>query len=134
MIAVDTNLVAYLFIKGEHSGAAEKVLRKDPIWAAPPLWRSEFRSVLAACLRKGFFGLDDGARIMKEAESLMKGNEFAVDSFDVLSLAAVSGCSAYDCEFVALARGLDVRLVTTDKALLKSFPDMALSPARFLAG
>jgi len=37
-------------------------------------------------------------------------------------LAASSGCSAYDCEFVAAAQQLDAPLVTADRALRKGFP------------
>jgi predicted nucleic acid-binding protein len=50
-------------------------------------------------------------------------------SHHVLSLAAQSGCSAYDCEFVALAQDLRVPLVTTDRQILKAFPTVAVSPA-----
>jgi len=63
----------------------------------------------------------------------MAGSEYAVVSGDALSLAASSACSAYDAEFVVLARELGVPLVTSDKQLLKSFPETAVSPARFLA-
>jgi predicted nucleic acid-binding protein len=70
---------------------------------------------------------------MNKAESLMSGYEYAVVSGDVLSLAASMACSAYDAEFVVLARGLGVPLVTMDKDLLESFPETAVSPARFIA-
>jgi len=46
----------------------------------------------------------------------------------VLDLASASGCSAYDCEYVALARHLDVKLITTDKQILQSFPETAIIP------
>lgn len=131
MIVVDTNLIAYLFVNGEHSESAEKVLLKDPRWAAPLLWRSELRSVLVKGIRKGLIELNDAFRIMTEAESLMSEGEYAVDSGDVLSLAASATCSAYDAEFVALARELGVPLVTMDKLLLESFPETAVAPARF---
>ena len=44
-----------------------------------------------------------------------------VDSATVLALAASSNCSAYDCEFVALADYLDVPLVTADRKLKTRF-------------
>jgi len=57
-----------------------------------------------------------------------------VHSEDVLRLAASSGCSAYDCKFVAAAQQLGVRLITADQALLTAFPDLAqplpTTPAR----
>ena len=60
----------------------------------------------------------------------MSGCEYDVGSGDVLSLAASSSCTAYDAEFVVLARALGVPLVTTDKELLENFPATAVDPAR----
>lgn len=74
MIVVDSNVIAYLYLQGEHTAAAERLLLHEPDWAAPALWRSEFRNILAD-----------------------------------------SACSAYDCEFVALASLLGTKLVTMDK-------------------
>ena len=133
MIVVDTNLIAYLLIDGGQTELAERVLQKDEAWASPLLWRSELCNTLVKCVRSGLFGLNAAFRIMNEAESLMAGSEYAVVSGDVLSLAASSACSAYDAEFVVLARELGVPLVTSDKQLLEIFPETAVSPARFLA-
>jgi len=133
VIVVDTNLIAYLFIDGGQTEPAERVLQKDEVWVSPLLWRSELCNALVKCVRSGLFGLNAAFRIMTEAESMMAGNEYAVVSGDVLSLAASSACSAYDAEFVVLARELGVPLVTSDKQLLESFPETAVSPARFLA-
>jgi predicted nucleic acid-binding protein len=52
----------------------------------------------------------------------------------MLELAHRSGCTAYDCEFVALAEKLELPLVTSDPQILKAFPDQALSPRDFLSG
>jgi len=60
--------------------------------------------------------------IQAEAERLLQGREFAVDSAEVLRLASVSGCSAYDCEFVVLAEYLDVSLISADRRLVERFP------------
>ena len=133
MIVVETNLIAYLLIDGGQTELAERVLQKDEAWASPLLWRSELCNALVKCVRSGLFGLNAAFRIMNEAESLMAGNEYAVVPGDVLSLAASSACSAYDAEFVVLARELGIPLVTTDKQLLDSFPETAVSPTRFLA-
>ena len=43
MIAVGTNVLAYLYLPGQHTAAAELLLEKDTEWAAPILWRSEFQ-------------------------------------------------------------------------------------------
>lgn len=130
---VDTNLIVHFFLRGDHSELAEEILMKDPDWSAPLLWRSEFRNTLIKCVRSGLIDRNDAFPIMNEAESLMSGCEYAVVSAAVLSLAASSTCSAYDAEFVALARELGVPLVTLDKAILAGFPETAVPPDRFLA-
>ncbi len=132
MIVVDTNIIGYLFITGEFSSEAENVFIKDPHWAAPLLWRSEFRSVLAQYIRNSTLTFDDAAEIMESAAQLMESNEYDVVSNQVLGLIATCSLSAYDCEFVALARDLGVKLVTTDKRILKDFPDSSISPAEFI--
>ena len=127
MIVVDTNVVAYLYLPGEYTAAAEALLERDPDWAAPLLWRSEFRNILTGCLRRGTLRFDQACGLQREAEELLAGAEFDVDSQGVLELTRYSDCSAYDCEFVALAIRLDARLVTVDRKLLKAFPTRAVS-------
>ena len=131
MIVVDTNLLVYFYLRSEPSGLADKAFLKDPDWIAPLLWRSEFLNVLTACLRKGIVNLEVAAGIMGEAEHLMEAGEYSVGSLDVLKLATQSRCSAYDCEFVALARELNASLVTTDKQILSDFPETAVSLEEF---
>jgi predicted nucleic acid-binding protein len=125
MIVVDTNVIAYLWLPGESTAAAERLLKKDPDWNAPLLWRSEFRNVLAGCLRRGDLVLETALQIVDEAERQMSGGEFAVPSAQVLARVAQSDCSAYDCEFVALAEELGLSLVTSDEKLVRSFPRIA---------
>lgn len=127
MIVVDSNVLAYLYLPTDHTPRAEALLQKDPDWAAPVLWRSEFRNILAGYMRRKVLSFDHAKRAQAEAESLLAGNEHDVDSQRVLELVRDSDCSAYDCEFVALAMQLDVTLVTMDAKLLKAFPKQALS-------
>ena len=133
MIVADSNLVVYLLIEGDQTPAAQAVLKRDPVWAAPLLWRSEFRNVLALYLRQKHLSLADALHYMREAEGLLHGNEYQVESAPVLRLAEESGCSAYDCEFVQLALDLSSPLVTSDKRVLRAFPSVAVSMADFLA-
>jgi predicted nucleic acid-binding protein len=77
-------------------------------------------------LRQGTLSLTDAFEFMRTAESLFRGAEYQVDSAQILALVNSSRCSAYDCEFVALARELGVSLLTTDKQILKDFPDTAV--------
>ena len=123
---VDTNVLAYLYLPGQHTAAAELLLEKDPGWAAPILWRSELRNILAGYLRQKSLTFEQAWNLQGEAESLLEGLEFEVESLAVLQLVRDSDCSAYDCEFVALAMQLDTRLVTMDSKLLRAFPDRAM--------
>ncbi len=133
MIVVDTNIIGYLYLTSERSGQAEQALRKDSQWAAPLLWRSELRNVLAFYLRRGFLSLETAQQVMDEATDLMLGREYNVTSPQVLDLVAASTCSAYDCEFVALALDLGVPLVTVDQQVLRQFPTTAESLDDFVS-
>lgn len=131
MIVVDTNIIAYLFLAGPRASQAEQLLRQDREWAAPLLWRSEFRNVLAGYIRRELLSTEEAGEVMRGAESLMTGNEYAVTSDHVLRLVALSDCSAYDCEFVALAEDLQVRLVTVDNRIIAGFPAVAVKLEAF---
>jgi len=133
VIVADTNLLAYLNIDGEFNQAARQVVLRDSEWVAPVLWRSELRNTLIMCFWGGLIGRDEAFAIMAAAEAMMAFNDYDVASDDVLELAASSGCSAYDAEYVVLARELRVPLVTTDKELLEKFPGTAVTPEEFLA-
>jgi predicted nucleic acid-binding protein len=127
MIVVDSNVLAYLYLENAKYGAAARELREtDDDWVAPKLWRSEFRNILTKYFKHGSLTLSQGLRLQQDAESYMTDGEYEVSSEQVLRLAQESGCTAYDCEFVALAKHLDVKLVTTDKDLLKAFPRIAV--------
>lgn len=126
MIVVDSNVVAYLYLPSAHTAKAEALLVRDPEWAAPVLWRSEFRNILAGYLRRQTLTRDQACRLQHEAENLMSGSEFEVDSHEVLELVRDSDCTAYDCEFIALAIKLDTVLVTVDQKLQRAFPTRAV--------
>ncbi len=131
MIVVDTNVMAYLLLGGEKTLQARQVVRKDPAWVAPLLWRSEFRNVLAAYLRRGTLSLSEAIEIMGDAEVLLRDAEYSVESGQVLKLVSESDCSAYDCEFVALAQQLGVPLLTSDAQTLREFPQTATALETF---
>jgi len=125
MIIVDTNILIYLYIQGEHTSAVESLVTINCTWAAPLLWRSEFRNVLALYVRKKIISLQQALDIMAQAEFLMIENEYQPSSESVLDLVNISSCSAYDCEFVSLAKQFDVPLITQDKKILVEFPHYA---------
>ena len=131
MIVVDTNAVVHLLLGGDQTASARRAFGKDPEWAAPLLWRSEFRSVLSMLMRRQNLALAHALEAAREAELLMGGREFTVETQTVLELASESGCTAYDCEFVALASDLRVQLLTSDREILAAFPVLAVAIDQF---
>ena len=125
-IVVDTNVIAYYWLPGAHTDGAVALRRRTGDWFAPRLWRSEFRNVLAGFLRRGSINLDGAKAALRGAEAEFADFECEVDSMQVMDLVAHSTCSAYDCEFVALARSMDIALVTEDVRILREFPDSAI--------
>ncbi len=123
MVVVDANVLAYFYIRSEFTEAAEDLRQREPEWVVPTLWRSEFRNVLAAHIRRRRMTLEDAVLLHEAATRLVAGSEHQVDPISVLKLIQQSDCSAYDCEYVALATDLGLRLVTMDRKLLGSFPD-----------
>ncbi|PYK36723.1 MAG: VapC toxin family PIN domain ribonuclease [Verrucomicrobia bacterium] len=134
MICVDTNIICYRWIPSSHSPYVDKVLAKDPDWIAPLLWRSEFRNALAGAIRQNLITLAVANDIVDKAEWHFVNREFAVSSRAVLDLVANSVCSAYDCEFVALAEEQRIPLITMDRQILRDFPEIAISLEKFVRG
>ena len=132
MIVVDTNVIHYCWVRGEHTEIAQAVRRKDPEWHAPILWRSELRNVLTAYLRRGTLTRAQIARILSVADQGLAEREHVIPDNLVLDVVASSTLTAYDAEFVALAAALSVPLVTADKGVLKAFPERTLTMERFL--
>jgi predicted nucleic acid-binding protein len=132
MIVVDTNIIIYFYLPGEFSEAAQQALEMDAHWIAPHLWRSEMRNVLAGYIRRGQLKLETAHKIIQAAQAIFYQKEYEVNSAQVLSLAAGSGCSAYDCEFVALAQNFNILLITMDKQVLRAFPQVAMPLGRFV--
>ncbi|MCL2011654.1 MAG: type II toxin-antitoxin system VapC family toxin [Cystobacterineae bacterium] len=127
MIVVDSDIVAYLYLPSGYTAQAEALLQRDADWMVPMLWRSEFRNILAGYMRCKQLTFTLASRLQLEAESLLAGAEHEVDSRLVLKLVRDSNCSAYDCEFIALALTLGVKLITMDAKLLKAFPKYAIA-------
>jgi len=133
MIVVDTNIISYMYISGDRSQQSENLLSFDSDWVAPILWRSEFRNVLAQYLRKQLLNIDEVLLIIQQAETLLTDHEYKISSAQVMQLVNRSQCSAYDCEFVALAQYLDVPLITSDKKILREFPEVTQTVESYLS-
>jgi predicted nucleic acid-binding protein len=132
MIVVDVNLIGYFLMEGEHSELATQVFEKDPDWYAPLLWQSEVRSIVTKHFRFKKMPLIRSQQIMNEAHDLMIEHERFVSSSTVLELISSSKCSCYDCEYVALAKEMNLPLVTFDKEVVRDCPQIAVFPRDFI--
>lgn len=126
MIVVDSNVIAYCWLNGERTALVHRLRRLDPDWHAPVLWRSELRNILTGYRRDGSLDTSQVHRIMAAAEAGLAGREHHLPSEQVFRVTELSRLSAYDAEFVALAKTLGARLVTEDRAILAAFPQLAV--------
>jgi predicted nucleic acid-binding protein len=133
VIVVDTQIIAYFIIKSDHTVEVSRARGKDPNWAAPLLWRSEFRNVLVTSMRVRGLSAEEAFVYYQTAQSLSVHDDHTIATKQILNLTAKSRCTAYDCEFVALALQLGCPLLTCDKAILREFSDVAVSPDRYIA-
>ena len=132
MIVADNNLiVGFVLARDDFHAEAMAVRKTDSDWHAPALYRSEFRSVARKHLLKGE---SEDLLIQAAQASVMSVTIHEVNDAEVLSiLGENSKVSSYDAEYIALARRLRCQLVTTDTALVKLFPQIAVSPKQFVA-
>jgi predicted nucleic acid-binding protein len=128
MIVVDVTVLAYAVIRGEQTASVLALRDRDSDWVSPALWRAEFTNVLWKYVRRGDFDLPTAIDHFELGQAFLGAGEYHVPAADVLSMAVQSGCSAYDCHYVALAHILQCRLATHDRKVLAAFPDIASLP------
>jgi len=131
VIVVDNSVLVAFWLPGESAELAESAKARDGVWAAPVLWRAEFRNVLAGYVRKKRLTAAEANAAYLNAQEDLGPQEYTVPTERILQLVAATDCPAYDCEYVALARDLGVPLVTTDQQILREFPKFAVSLERF---
>ena len=132
MIVVDTNVMVRLVVGGADGTAAALLLEQDPEWAAPSILMSELHNVLLGFVRRGAMTSDQAKAMSADAAMVLGGRIASVPGQEVLDIALECGLTAYDAEFVALARTLGVPLATLDNAILRSATDVAVSPQKLV--
>ena len=126
MIVVDTNVMVYLLTGVGPGKEAARLLANDPEWAAPPILLSELQNVMVGLMRRRQIGLRDAEDICRDARAVLGDRTPSVPTPPVLETAIEGRMSAYDAEFVVLARQLGIPLVTADRAILEGAPDVAV--------
>jgi len=132
LIVADANLLAYLLIEGEKTPRVQQVWERDPQWRLPPLWRHELLNILASYGKYGGATREEMLAVYRRADSLYTPHEHPVQLADALEIAIELQLSAYDAQYVSLARELDVQLVTEDGKLRKAVPGRTQSVEEFL--
>ena len=132
MIVADNSLLVYFWLPSDFAELAEAVKHRDKVWASPILWRSEFRNVLAGYLRRKTLAEAEANAAYLNVQKDLGANEYSVPTERIIKLVLASDCSAYDCEYVALAKALQVTLVTSDREVLRAFPKVAVAPKDFV--
>ncbi len=124
MIVVDANVLA-AYAAGD-SADIEALLVRDAVWIVPPIWLPEMRNILAKSIRAGRIELEQAMHALTRVRKRVTTADRAISSRRVLELAIETRSSAYDCEYVALAEMLYLKLVTADRALAAKFPMIAV--------
>ncbi len=125
MIVVDTNVVVALVVGGPYEAAADRLYERDSEWTAPPILKSELRNVLIGYVRRGDISREQAVALLDEASHVLGDRVIDASHSDVIEVALNCGLTAYDAEFVVVARLLGVSLATEDRAILRSAPDVA---------
>ena len=133
MIVVDANVVAHFFIEGSKSALARQVRECDPHWIVPEIWRHEFLNILVTSCLFAKMPQETAERIWRDAEDLLRGSIYGPDMKGVLSAAIDRSTTAYDAEYVVLAKARGILCVTEDGPLRKAFPETTVSMAAFLS-
>ncbi len=115
MIIVDTSVLAFLFFKDKRlTPAVKRALRANPHLLVPPLWRSEFRSVLLKYLRGRKIDQATASDLFEQARRRFEPFEAEPQTARVLRLAKDFRLSSYDAEFAALGDEHRALLLTND--------------------
>ena len=128
MVIVDTNVLAYLLIDGDHTAKAQQLYRKDAQWTSEAFVFVEFSNILATYERLGEFAPDEADRLLNEAEARVRGAA-NVPAMVALHFARRYSVSAYDARFLAAAETLGGKLVTEDAKLRSAAPALTQSLA-----
>ena len=133
MIVVDATILTALAFPTENSEAVDLLHKRDTEWASSILWRSEFLNVVAHYFRKNLITFPETLTTIDYIQKIVGIHEHRVSPQAVADLIVSSNCSAYECEYVALAKELKTKLITYDKEILDNFPDVASQPEDYLA-
>jgi predicted nucleic acid-binding protein len=132
LVVVDTNILAYLLIAGDHTREAQALFAQDPDWRSEAFVHVEFSNILATYQRMGDLSRAQVERLLNEAETRLH-SVVNLPQIAALRTALQFAVSTYDARFLATAENLGKRLVTEDAKLRAAAPALTQSLAASLS-
>jgi len=133
MQVIDTNIVAYLLLQGDRTGAARALFAHDPDWHSDSFMLVEFCNVLATTVRARSLAAARAREALSKAEQILEPGLHSAAHGASLAIAEELGISVYDARFLVVAQTLGARLVTEDAKLRRAAPALTQSLEQALA-
>lgn len=118
MIVVDANIIAYWAIDGEYTEPARRLREMEPDWIVPALCRHELANVLTIYVKHGAMEVADAQVVWQGIESIIFEREYDIELSRAIAVAVETGTSAYDAQYLMLARIKAIPFVTQDRQLV----------------
>lgn len=126
MVLVDTNIIAYLMIRGDRTAAAQQLYERDSDWCSEAFVMVEWSNVIATYVRTRALTQAQGTKLLAESQAHLSTLHSVVNT-QALNSAMQFGISAYDARFISLAKQLKMKLVTEDVKLRVAVPALTMS-------
>src|SRR5436853_4086951 len=104
MIAVDNNILIYYLTEGAFTEIAQRCFDKDAYWIAPGIILYELHNTLLGYFRRGQLTISEAQERYDEALEILVEYDFTPEAKELFHLAIDSGCTSYDCSYIALAK------------------------------
>jgi len=129
---IDTMVFAYALLRVEgFSEQALEVLATADLIEVPDSFRAELVNVVWKWLKTKGLSLDLGLEVLQDAEGLIDRVIPTERLWErALELAVRYNHSAYDTLFIAAAELGETQVVTFDKRLLRTFPDLTVDASK----
>ena len=127
---VDTNVAAYFLLGTEpYAAPCERFFASLRNGIAPATWEVELANVIWLAVRSGVLKDSEGlARFRLARLRALSRCPQVICARRALLRSSQTGVAVYDSLFVELAIRTGRRLATYDRALLRTFPDVAARP------
>jgi predicted nucleic acid-binding protein len=132
MIAIDTNVIAYLLIEGDRTAEVQAPRPTDPDWRSEPFLLFEFSNLPATRVGTKALAVAQAKSLLESAAQQVAA-WVEVRHVEALAVALDRQVSAYDARLVACARRLSAPLVAEDSRLRAATPGSSMSIAEALS-